>query len=59
MVALTGFSLSFKVDSYDLKVGNIRLSLSHFTLFPQKVNGSNHQVDVFLAGCWPLMRTLL
>ena len=55
-----GFSLSFKVDSDDVKVGsmessvegNFRLSLPHFTHFPPKEDGSN----IFLAGC--LMRTL-
>ena len=48
----TGFSLSFKVDKLGCKVGglavsavgNFRFSLSHFTLFPQKVDGSNLQV---------------
>ena len=48
----TGFSLSFKVDKLGCKVGSLAVSavgnfwfsLSHFTLFPQKVDGSNLQV---------------
>ena len=38
--------------------GNFRLSLSHFALFLQRVDGSNLQVAGFLAGCRHLMRTL-
>ena len=61
------FSLSSKVDSYDVKVGSLvteccrhyfRLSFSLFTLFPRKVDGSNLQVASFLADCRHLMRTL-
>ena len=62
-----GFSLSFKVDSENVKVGglviksvvgNLRLSLPHFTHFPTKVDSLDLKVAGFSAGCRHLMRTL-
>ena len=39
-------------------VGNLRLSLSHFTHFPQKVDGSLLKLAGFLASYRHLMSTL-
>ena len=39
-------------------VGNLRLSLFHFTHVRSKVDGSDLEVAGFLAGCGHLMRTL-
>ena len=62
----TGFSLSFKVDSYDVNIGGLETKccrqLQDFTFslypLPQKVEGSNVQVGGFLAGCRHLTKTL-
>ena len=62
-----GFSLIFKVDSYDIKEGGLvteccrqfqAFTLSLYPRFPLKVNGSNLHVAGFLAGCRHLMKTL-
>ena len=56
----TGFSLSFEVDGWDVKVrlGN-RVPFSPSSInFAGKVSGSILEVAGFLAGCRQLMRTL-
>ena len=62
-----GFSLIFKVDSYDIKEGGLvteccrqfqAFTLSLYPRFPLKVDGSNLHVAGFLAGCRHLMKTL-
>ena len=40
------------------KQRNAHKELSKLPVVPQKVDGSNFQVAVFLAGCQHLMRTL-
>lgn len=49
------FSLSFKVDSYDVKIGSL---VTECCRQFQAVDGSNLQVASFLADCRHLMRTL-
>ena len=49
------FSLSFKVDSYDVKVGSL---VTECCRQFQAVDSSNLQVASFLADCRHLMRTL-
>jgi len=38
-------------------VGNLKLSLPHFTPFPSKGDGSDLKVAIFLAGYHHLMKT--
>ena len=51
----TGFSLSFKVDSYNVTVGGLAIEycrqfqafIPYFTPFSQKLQGSNLKVAIF------------
>ena len=56
---MAGFSLSFEVDGWDVKVSGLAIEfLSHLPLFPGKVSGSILEVAGFLAGYRQLIRTL-
>ena len=47
------------MDWQSSAVGNLRISLPHFTDFPPKADGSGLNIAGFLVGCWHLTRTLV